>query len=299
MKWLTRLKNLENPLESIPTKPTEAPFVGFAGARPDHSQNPVSKSCVLRSRQEPANEVASPDDVFVERVALFAERGLSAEEAEAMADQLARRDLERDERRVCLECLYLFGGADSRRCSQWRRIGQVNGPAIPGELALLLQRCPAFLDRLEAQVMTRKTKALVETPKKPTQDEREWAAKLALSPLVNAAAVTEAYQGNIVGKDADVQTLVNGLHESCETAKVGDLSDLEAMLIGQATALQSIFVSLARRAQVQEYLKNLEAFLALGLKAQAQSRATIQALVELKYPRQVAFVKQANISNGP
>lgn len=33
--------------------------------------------------------------------------------------------------------------------------------------------------------------------------------------------------------------------------------------------------------------------------AQAQSRATIQALVELKYPRQVAFVKQAHISHGP
>ena len=37
----------------------------------------------------------------------------------------------------------------------------------------------------------------------------------------------------------------------------------------------------------------------LALKAQAQSRATISALVDLKYPKQAAtFVKQANISNG-
>ena len=49
----------------------------------------------------------------------------------------------------------------------------------------------------------------------------------------------------------------------------------------------------------QEYQKNLESFLGLALKAQAQSRATIQAVVELKYPRQVSFVKQANISHGP
>ena len=71
------------------------------------------------------------------------------------------------------------------------------------------------------------------------------------------------------------------------------------MLISQATALQTIFTSLARRAQDQQYQKNLEAFLGLALKAQAQSRATISALVDLKYPRQATFVKQANIANGP
>jgi hypothetical protein len=34
------------------------------------------------------------------------------------------------------------------------------------------------------------------------------------------------------------------------------------------------------------------------LKAQSQSRATIQALTELKYPKQATFVKQANIAHG-
>ena len=81
--------------------------------------------------------------------------------------------------------------------------------------------------------------------------------------------------------------------------KGGDLHALEAMLISQATALQTIFTSLARRAQEQDYQKNLGAFLGLALKAQAQSRATISALVDLKYPRQAMFVKQANIANGP
>ena len=37
----------------------------------------------------------------------------------------------------------------------------------------------------------------------------------------------------------------------------------------------------------------------LALKAQAQSRATISALVDLKHPRQAMFVKQANIAHGP
>ena len=74
---------------------------------------------------------------------------------------------------------------------------------------------------------------------------------------------------------------------------------MEAMLVGQATALQTIFTSLARRAQEQSSQRKREAFLGLALKAQAQSRATISALVDLKYPRQATFVKQANIAHGP
>ncbi|MBK5537368.1 hypothetical protein JFV28_09150 [Pseudomonas sp. TH05] len=35
----------------------------------------------------------------------------------------------------------------------------------------------------------------------------------------------------------------------------------------------------------------------LALKAQSQSRATLQTLAELKAPKQIAFVKQANIGN--
>ena len=70
------------------------------------------------------------------------------------------------------------------------------------------------------------------------------------------------------------------------------------MLISQATALQTIFTSLARKAHSQTYQKHYEAFLGLALKAQAQSRATITALVDLKYPRQATYVKQANIAHG-
>ena len=124
-------------------------------------------------------------------------------------------------------------------------------------------------------------------------------AKMATMPSLNAAVVIEAYQGNVVGKDIDMSELVSTLQDSFKASKDGDLGRLECMLIGQATALQTIFTSLARRATQQEHMKNYDTFLSLALKAQAQSRATIQAVVELKYPKQVAFVKQANISHGP
>ncbi len=134
---------------------------------------------------------------------------------------------------------------------------------------------------------------------KKGQTEAQVIAAAALMPDHCAASVMDAYQGNTVGDGADINGLIDGLKQTTQQVNEGDLRSLEAMLVGQATALQTIFTSLARRASHQEYQKHYEAFLALALKAQAQSRATISALVDLKYPRQSTFVKQANISNGP
>ena len=122
---------------------------------------------------------------------------------------------------------------------------------------------------------------------------------MALLPSLNSACVIQAYQGNILGKDTNINLLVEGLRETFKEAETGDLHTIEAMLIGQATALQTIFTSLACRAANQEQMRHYETFLSLALKAQAQSRATITALVDLKYPKQATFVKQANIANGP
>jgi hypothetical protein len=134
---------------------------------------------------------------------------------------------------------------------------------------------------------------------KKGQTEGQVFAAAALKPGHNAAFVMDAYQGNTVGDGADINGLIDGLKQTTKQVNEGDLSNLEAMLVGQATALQTIFTSLARRASHQQYQKHYESFLSLALKAQAQSRATISALVDLKYPRQSTFVKQANISNGP
>ena len=123
-------------------------------------------------------------------------------------------------------------------------------------------------------------------------------ARAALLASVNSAIVIDTYQGNIMGSDPDLLTLVDGLNDTFKEVKAGDLSEMEAMLISQATALQTIFTSLARKAHSQTYQKHYEAFLGLALKAQAQSRATITALVDLKYPRQATYVKQANIAHG-
>lgn len=72
------------------------------------------------------------------------------------------------------------------------------------------------------------------------------------------------------------------------------------MLAAQTIALNAVFSDIAWRAarNTMEYLPATETYLRLALKAQAQCRATIEALAEIKNPRPVAFVKQANIAQG-
>jgi hypothetical protein len=150
-----------------------------------------------------------------------------------------------------------------------------------------------------------KSKAPIPNPKAlpvaraPDQTTEQALARAALNPSINSAAVMGAYQGNLMGDNLDMGELVTGLRECCARVNGGDLSDLEAMLVAQATTLQTMFGSLARRAANQEHLRQYETFMGLALKAQAQSRATISALVDLKHPRQATFVKQANIAHGP
>lgn len=114
--------------------------------------------------------------------------------------------------------------------------------------------------------------------------------------MMNAAAA-EPFANDILN-DVSLISIADGLKQNIKAVQSGDMASIEAMLIGQAQALQTIFVSLGRKAASQTHLNQYTAFMNLALKAQSQSRATIQALTELKYPKQVAFVKQANISHG-
>jgi hypothetical protein len=91
------------------------------------------------------------------------------------------------------------------------------------------------------------------------------------------------------------------MREKTSAVHSGSLAGLEETLTAQAVALDAIFNEMARRAAANmgEYLTTTETYLRLGLKAQAQCRATLQTLFEMKNPQPVAFVKQANIANGP
>jgi hypothetical protein len=96
--------------------------------------------------------------------------------------------------------------------------------------------------------------------------------------------------------DIDDLELHKELSPSLDAIKRGDLAPVETMLYLQAKALETLFTGLLHRGMAQESMPQYQAHMGLALKAQAQCRATLQALVEAKQPRSATFVRQANIA---
>lgn len=107
-----------------------------------------------------------------------------------------------------------------------------------------------------------------------------------------ALEVIKAYTKSSV----PLEEIVASLRDHAKAVNEGDLTLAESMLMNQAIALQGMFADLASRAAVQGSLQARQVLTQLALKAQANSRATLQTLVEAKNPRQVAFVKQTNVA---
>ncbi len=119
-------------------------------------------------------------------------------------------------------------------------------------------------------------------------------ARVSLTPECLSAVVLldSKMMGNL-----DVNDVVDELRRQTAALNSGDMTRAEAMLLAQAHTLDSLFAQLAGRALRSQQLSALEPYMRLALKAQNQARATLQTLGELKAPKQVAFVQQANIGN--
>ena len=125
-------------------------------------------------------------------------------------------------------------------------------------------------------------------------------AEFGLSSIVPSTSTARIFAKGSFG-ELDLTESVRVMTDHTRAVQAGNLAGLEATLTAQAVALDAIFNELARRAAANmgEYLNATEIYLRLGLKAQAQCRATLQTLAEIKNPPAVAFVGQANIANGP
>jgi hypothetical protein len=118
-------------------------------------------------------------------------------------------------------------------------------------------------------------------------------ARTITRPEVGSAAVIEAWsQGT-----HDVNALADELKAQVDAINAGQMGRAEGLLISQAHTLDAIFVNLMRRAMKQTSMPHWDAYMRMGMKAQSQCRATLQALADLKNPP--VFAKQANIANGP
>lgn len=125
-------------------------------------------------------------------------------------------------------------------------------------------------------------------------------AEVAIEPATASAAIAGWMTKGTFG-ETGIGDLVEVLRDSVENAQVGELGEYEGMLGAQAHALNAIFLEMTRRAalNMNQHLSATETYMRLALKAQSQARTTVESLAEIKNPRPVAFVRQANIANGP
>jgi hypothetical protein len=139
--------------------------------------------------------------------------------------------------------------------------------------------------------------AVLRIPAQPGQSEEQGLAKVALDPAAHALSVAEPFNRGSFGKRGMTETYTV-LAEQMKGAKEGDLSHYRSILAGQATSLNSIFTELSRRAAINmgEHLGAVETYMRLALKAQAQSRATIEALERLTNGREQT-VRHVHVDN--
>ena len=133
----------------------------------------------------------------------------------------------------------------------------------------------------------------------PGKTERQAMTEGAMNPAINSAPLLVAFLGKTwkgIGTTEAMQTLT----AKAEAVHGGDLREAETALISQATVLQALFLELTRRAGLNmgEHLDATETYMKLALKAQNQSRMTLETLAAIKNPP-IVYAKQANFANGP
>ena len=123
-------------------------------------------------------------------------------------------------------------------------------------------------------------------------------SKLATSPELAAYRTINASETKSgFGEHIDVPTLLEQLRDQATAVNRGDLSQAEAMLMNQATALQSLFARLAERGMSCDLAPAFEANMRMALRAQSQCRATLETLATIKNPP-IVYAKQANFAAG-
>ena len=138
----------------------------------------------------------------------------------------------------------------------------------------------------------------LELTRDETKTTKQQMTEAMLDSSVRGAEMAALYSVSGGWKGVGLTEAVQILEERTRKVNAGDLKDLEGTLVAQSAALNSIFLEMARRAQLNmgTHLDATERYLKLALKAQSQCRTTIETLALVKNPP--VYARQAIINNG-
>ena len=129
-------------------------------------------------------------------------------------------------------------------------------------------------------------------------------ARKMMEPGLRHAVAASSFANHVLS--ADMRSSAPGTMDylkhqgtAADAAEQGDLAVASRMLVSQALTLDAMFTELARRAAVNmgEYIDAADRYAKLALKAQSNSRATIEALAKLHMPREQT-VRHVHVHEG-
>lgn len=132
-----------------------------------------------------------------------------------------------------------------------------------------------------------------------TQDSKLF-ANSAIDPRHRHSVIAAGWSKNLVGlEQGRLSDVVNRMSDGMDQLASGDTAKISDMLLAQAMSLDTMFTELTRRAGVNlgEYPEAAEKYLRLAFKAQANSRATLEALARMHQPRE-QIVKHVTVHEG-
>lgn len=140
-------------------------------------------------------------------------------------------------------------------------------------------------------------KDVLRYPADETKSEERRLVDVALDPAAHALTFSQSFDKGSFGTRGLTETY-EAMSEKVRSAKKGDLAYCRALLVSQAISLNSVFTEMSRRsaANMGEHLQATELYMRLALKAQAQSRSTIEALDKLTNGREQT-VRHVHVDN--
>lgn len=133
------------------------------------------------------------------------------------------------------------------------------------------------------------------------ESEGKTFARFVITPGVRHAQLAATFGGNVLSGNAkpSIMDSMEVVADAMAKAQEGDKALASQLLTAQAMTLDALFTDMARRSgnNMGEYIDAAERYMRLALKAQANCRATLEALAKLHQPREQT-VKHVHVNEG-
>lgn len=134
------------------------------------------------------------------------------------------------------------------------------------------------------------------------ESEADTMARVMVGPNLRHGIVASNISVKMMGQlpgNPQIDHYMKAISAKTDKAAKGDMAMASEMLATQAQTLDAIFTEMARRSVINmgDYIKASEVYMRVALKAQANCRATLEALAKLHQPREQT-VRHVHVNEG-